>query len=807
MKLKLIIAGVILLLCCFRGYSQDNSFTGDKAIAALKSFFSNHSAEKAYLQFDKPYYAAGDTMYFKAYVTFGERHQLSALSGVLHVDLINTNNQIDKSIKLQLTNGLAWGDFLLPDSLPEGNYRVRAYTQLMRNDGDAAFFDRVIPVGSNQPKPIPESIIGGASANEKADLQFFPEGGNLVCGIRSKVAFKAINKNGKGIDVTGVVVDNNNNEAGNFTSAHLGTGYFYLKPEEGKSYIARLTYADGSQGAMKLPIAEPRGLVLIVNNDSVPVATVKVEANKACFTQNKGKDYTMVIYSGDMATTVTCKLDSPTIKLDIIKRRLRTGVAVITLFSPTSEPLSERLIFIQNYDQLAIDVNGDKKSYSPKNKVSIKLSVKNRADSAVMGHFSVSVIDEHKVKVNENTENTILTNLLLTSDLKGTVEEPDYYFTDIDDVKLRNLDLVMLTNGYRKFEWKALLNNDPRPVIYQAEKALEITGNAKMLSGKPIIKGPVSLIATGSGGILTDLTDAKGNFHFTNLVYMDSARFILQAVNAKGSNNTMLSYNADKPAPVLPFQNLQTTPADTDPGIKAYMKNAEKQQEQLNKQGLGKGTMLSEVKIKGRKLEPIVMSSRYGIADYILHGKDIRFGGQLSYRLMDRIPGVVITQHGLSAGAILRRNLHFRPKPMRIIMDDIEMPADFDLNSISTGSIDKIEVMSTTSDLDTDGALLITTKHGLQPEDMVSTGFLAIKANGFYKAREFYSPKYESTVSGKFADLRTTIYWNPEITTDKEGNATFEYYNADGTGSYRVVVEGIDEKGNLGRQVYKYKVE
>ena len=807
MKLKLIITCLIFLSCCFNGYSQDNSFSGDKVISSLKTFLSTNPAEKAYLQFDKPYYAAGDTMYFKAYVTFGERHQLSDISGVLHVDLINTNNKIDKSIKLQLINGLAWGDFFLPDSLPAGNYRVRAYTQLMRNDASPAFFDRTIPVGSNQTKRVPESMVGGTDVNKKADLQFFPEGGNMVCGISSKIAFKAIDKNGKGIDVTGVVLDNDNNKAGNFTSTHLGTGYFYLNPEEGKNYTARLTYADGSQGTVSLPNAKPEGLVLTVNNDSVPVATVKVEANKACFAENKGKNYTVAIYSAGIAVTVTCKLDSPVIKLDIIKRRLRTGVAIITLFSPAGEPLSERLMFIQNYDQLAIEVSGDKKNYPPRNKVSIKLSVKNRADSAVMGHFSVAVINESKVKINKDTENTILTDLLLTSDLRGEVEQPDYYFTAIDDEKLKNLDLVMLTNGYRRFEWKTVLNNDSPPGIYQAEKSLEINGVAKMVSGKPIIKGTVSLIAPGGGGILTGLTDAKGNFNFTNLVYMDSARFILQAVNLKGSNNTMLTYAGDKPAPVSPIQNSQTMLADADPGIRAYMENAEKQQEQLNMQGLGKGTMLSEVKIKGRKLEPMVMSGRYGIADHVLHGSDIGYGGQLSYKLMERIPGVAIVQNGLSARAMLRRSIHTTGKPMRIVVDDVEMPVNFDLNSLSTGSIDKIEDMATTGDPESDGALLITTKHGLQPEDMVSTGFLSIKPLGFYKAREFYSPKYESATAGKLADLRTTIYWNPEIITDKDGNATFEYYNADGTGNYRVVVEGIDDKGNLGHQAYRYKVE
>jgi hypothetical protein len=103
--------------------------------------------------------------------------------------------------------------------------------------------------------------------------------------------------------------------------------------------------------------------------------------------------------------------------------------------------------------------------------------------------------------------------------------------------------------------------------------------------------------------------------------------------------------------------------------------------------------------------------------------------------------------------------------------------------------------------------LIINTTFGLQPKDMVATGVLPIKVQGYYKAREFYSPKYDSNINYTHPDLRSTIYWKPELVTDQEGHASFDFYNADGTGTYRVVIEGIDEKGNIGRQVCRYRVE
>ena len=348
----------------------------------LGQFFSHNLFENAYLQFDKPYYAAGDTIYFKAYVTQGEEHKPSGLSGVLHVDLINPENKIDQSIKLRLDSGLTWGDFTLPDSLTAGNYRVRAYTQLMRNYGESDFFDKTIHVGSltNDEKNKNQVEEKLPELNKKPDLQFFPEGGNLVNGIRSKVAFKAIDANGSGVDAKGTILDNSNKEVCQFASTHLGMGYFLLNPEEGETYKAKLTFADGTQDTIDLPKPETSGITLTINNDSISKASVKIEANATYYQAHRNQEFLLVIYSGGMVVNVNCKLDTSIIDLGILKKLLHAGVTRITLFSPDGSPLCERLLFIRNRSQLNLQINADKTVYTKREKVNLQLFAKNRND-------------------------------------------------------------------------------------------------------------------------------------------------------------------------------------------------------------------------------------------------------------------------------------------------------------------------------------------------------------------------------------------------------------------------------------------
>ena len=243
--MKKIVPALFCVLCfCAPAFSQDAKapLSLDGIVSRLQTLSTTKATEKVYLHFDRTTYNAGDTAFFKAYLTLGEQHQLSKLSGVLHVDLVNPNDSLVKYIMLQVSNGLAWGDFALPLSLPKGVYRIKAYTKWMLNGADPNIFEQQVIVNGAVSQTRGLSARQTKIAN-KYDIQFFPEGGTFVNDIPAKLAFKAIDHSGMGADVKGVVVDNLNAEVTKFEARRLGMGLINITPVEGRTYKAKLTYA------------------------------------------------------------------------------------------------------------------------------------------------------------------------------------------------------------------------------------------------------------------------------------------------------------------------------------------------------------------------------------------------------------------------------------------------------------------------------------------------------------------------------------------------------------------------------------
>jgi hypothetical protein len=874
-----------------------------KIIAQLDKWRAEHPQEKVYLHFDKPYYAIGEDIWFKAYVTIGSEHKLSAYSETLNVELIDDKDSVKRSLKLPLTAGLTVGDFALADSMNEGNYRVRAYTNWMRNESDAYFFDKTITVVNgisnrvftktaytysslngkqkvnavitytdlngiayvNKPVSYEVEINGKSiargkgitddkgnltasftnnsavsitsghistevklddkhtvlksipvkSISNKVDVQFFPESGNLINGVFEKVAFKAVGADGLGVDVKGFVTDDQNNQVATLTQGHFGMGTLNFEPESGKTYKAHITYADGSEGIFDMPKAVDNGYLLSINSirdDRVFVSIIPGKNAGSGTASLSG--LTLIAQSGgELCYAGKSKDGATSFSAAIPKTKFPSGIIQFTLFSATGEPLNERLIFIQNPDQLKLAVTTEKQTYKTREKVTINLNAKTNEDKPVVGSFSASVIDESKVTIDETNESTIFSTLLLTSELKGYIEKPNYYFTNVSTETKANLDALMLTQGYHRFEWKQLLADKFTPIVFQPEKSLEVTGHLKTFGGKPVPNGKVTLFSTSGGTFIIDtVADANGKFTFKNLAFRDSLKFIIQARTAKDRKNLDITLDNIAPQPVGHNKNAPDIQVNINDGVSAYLLNSKMLFNEQVKYGLGNHTIvLKEVVIREKKENPFKNSSNLngpGNADQTLTSKDLQYGGaQLSQILQGRLTGVLF-RNGVPYSTRSPNS------PMQIVLDGTYVEADF-LDNLNVNDVATIEVLRSVGNTaiygfrGSGGVLLITTKRGGETVyNKYAPGIVTYAPKGYYKAREFYAPKYDDPKTNtQMQDLRSTIYWAPGLLTDKEGNTSMSFFNADAKGTYRVIIEGIDGEGNLGRQVYRYKVE
>jgi hypothetical protein len=819
---------IILPLAVFLVFLQSTAFCQNgadlisNAVSNLKALLTDHMKERAYLHFDRPYgcYVAGEIVYFKAYVFMGERHEPTALSNVLHVDLIDKNDVLLRSVSLQLAGGTGWGDFVLPDSLQKGVYRVRAYTQWMRNEKTPAYFDQFLSVSTLNGV---DRVAGNTAQGVKPDLQFFPEGGSLVAEVPSKIAFKAVGTNGLGVNVKGIVVDNDHKEVAKITTAHLGMGEFNFIPELGKTYQAMVAFGDGSQYTIQMPAVQQKGITLAVNTDDPSKLSITIRANRPYYKENVNKKYELLIYSSGSLKHYSPVLDNSILGLDLPAASLPTGIVKVSLLSETGEPLNERLVFVQNTDLLNLSISGSKPVYATRENVALSLNAKDKTGAPVNGSFSVSVVDESKILVDENEENSLLSYLLLTSELKGRIEKPNFYFANVTSETRADLDVLMLTQGFRRFDWKELEHNSlPADIVFSAEKEIDISGDLKTKSGDPVANCTVTLIAQGANGGVPEVqtTDNAGKFKFANVFVATGMKFILKTQSSSRKN---LVLNIDKAAdgPEINAANPLDAKYNASADILASLQN-NPGQGMLTASNSTTNLAINPVKVQEGPTKFNYRSSNIGgpgHADRVVLGDQIKNFTMLSTGLQGYLPQVQYNGGSpyLSSNITIGGAGGQGANLMLVMVDGIDMGIGYNVDLINPTSIEAIELLTGAnatiygSEAGA-GVLVITTRVSYGGEQAItkemSPGIFSIAPAGFYKAREFYAPKYEALNSGsKITDNRTTIFWKPDLLTDSGGNTTFSFNNSDGKGTYRVEIQGTDSKGNIGMQVLRYKVQ
>lgn len=647
------------------------------------------------------------------------------------------------------------------------------------------------------------------------DAQFFPEGGQLLAGVPNQVGFKAIKSSGLGIDVKGTIIDDQNNEITTFTSNFAGMGSFFMTPESGKNYKAKMTFKDGSIKTYNLPSTVASSIGIQVNSSSADDINFKIIATEEYFAANKEKTFFIVAQNSNVVLyAAKTALKNQVILAKIPKKNFPSGIAQITLFNEKGEPISERLTFVLHPTQLNIAVKTDLPTYKPRQKVKLSIDAKT-AGLPSTGDFSVAVIDEQKVPVDETNETTILSALLLTSDLTGFIERPNYYFTKTDEKKLAELDKLLLTQGFRRFSYKNILTGKFPQISYFPEEGINITGTLRDRTGMPIRKGAMRLMVPGKPISAETITSNMGVFNFKNLVFPDSSQVVVSAKYNANAANLMIMLDGSPMPGNSSNVNIANEVANIDTVLSSYLANSQKQYRFLR--------TLKTVEIKGAAVKKPSHSdhsalSALNMPEHVISGERITGCNFLLECLRTQATGLTFENDNF----YISRDFNQGSKvPVQIFLNG--MPIDVaGINGITPAEVEQVEIflrdpLGTVDRIyGTKGVMVINTKKApvgkkISKQELLDmlpkNNIITFNPLGYAKEREFYSPKYLPSTNYPNSDLRTTIYWNPKVVTDEKGILNFEFFNADGRGNYRVVVEGLDKDGNIGRTVYRYVVK
>ncbi|WP_179334443.1 TonB-dependent receptor [Winogradskyella costae] len=819
MRKGIIYCTLLLLLTSFvvRNDNNFNLLVKNK----LENYTKTKWPEKIYVQTDKLNYTLNDSIWFAAYLVNGVTHLKSTRSNVLYVELINNKDSIVDKKKLHVTDLSTKGDFTIKENWSSGKYILRAYTNYMRNENPNYFFQKKINIWSpdqlesfnilENNQAINETLI-----SEKPELNFYPEGGHLVDNVASKVAVKIENTISSDTEISGYITDNEANIVTNFKIIDIGLGLFSLKPIPNKNYVANLEL-NGIKYSYPLPKALPKGYNL---NAIYKSNNLLVDINSTTETGLSGA-YIMIHQRGKILYEKLLSETKNSYALRISANDIPDGVAHLTLFNADGNPVCERLVFIENKkNQGHIKIKNDTDIVGTKEKVTFLLNTEGLDKSFLSSQLSLSVRHVNTLSKNGSPEN-IKTWLLLNSDLRGEIKNPSSYFLESNDNKRQYLlDLVMLTNGWRRFTWQNLLYKDEKVNEYAIEKGIIISGNTKLLEKPYTLKPAYTSLTFLSNGINVQpaqKSGVDGKFSFGPFEFYDSIPIIIQSrlndFKSKDPNNRALQISVDDDIASPDVPKLKSMPLLKNDATN-YLKMTEYISD-VNFQYNPNSHNLDEVLVIGNKKEvkderdnEMDERSQFGFPSFRLDVEsDATLSGQSIQLLLSQLPGLTFDGTDFSS-----RGGSVNPK---FIVDDVEV----DIEDILYLTVDQVSFIDFYKGANaaiysnsSNGVIVVYTKIGsakVSKNTKRKPGIINFSAKGFYTAKEFYSPNYSNEMDKNFnADVRTTLYWNPNIRiTDQNTVEEISFFTGDIKGDYSIEIEGISESGIPLYQTSTFSVE
>lgn len=861
---------ITVLLGVLLYFSSLSAQTMQDTIIANFSLMERIPKEKLYLHLDKPFYGAGEKIWFKGYLVNAITHQNNAQSNFIITELINRSDSIVERKKIRRDSLGFHNAFTLPATLPAGDYYLRGYSNWMLNEDPDFFFSRNIKIGNSIDNTIVSSIEyqqeddthytakikftsnvqavfenttikylylengkiknkGKKKTDENGwisislpdlkspaarrievefddpqyiykrtfhlpvftndfDVKFFPEGGALLSIPHQNVAFKAQGADGFSKEVEGFLFNSKGDTLTNFRSEHNGMGIFTMNPVNNETYYVTVRTNDSITKRFDLPAIEPKGISIAMSHYK---QEIRYEIQKTEATEWPQKLFLLAHTRGKLAILQPI---NPKRTFGKMNDSLFTeGITHFMLIDEQGNALSERLIFVPDHKPNQWQITADQPTYGKREKVSLQIAAKDNEGNPVEGTFSVSITDRKSIQPDSLADN-ILSNLLLTSDLKGYVEDPAYYFLNQDARTLRSIDYLMMTHGWRRHKMENVLRTPSLNFTNYIEKGQTISGRIMGFFGANVKKGPICVLAPKYNIIATTETDEKGQF-IVNTSFRDSTTFLVQARTKKGFAGVDILMDPPQ-YPVAthkaPYFNGATT------FMEDYLMNT---RDQYYMEGGMRVYNLKEVTVTAKRERPSSKSIYTGgINTYTVEEDRLQGYGQTAFDAASRLPSVTITNGS---------EIHIRnnSEPAIIVIDDIvyEDASDI-LKDIQVSDMSSISLLRGADAVilgprASGGAVVITLKDPRNLPARPAQGIITYTPLGYSESVEFYHPTYDTPEkkNAQRSDFRSTVYWNPELRLDAEGKATIEYYTPDSTAPEDIIIEGVDKNGKVCR--------
>uniref|UniRef100_UPI0040293954 TonB-dependent receptor plug domain-containing protein n=1 Tax=Bacteroides thetaiotaomicron TaxID=818 RepID=UPI0040293954 len=861
---------ITVLLGVLLYFSSLSAQTMQDTIIANFSLMERIPKEKLYLHLDKPFYGAGEKIWFKGYLVNAITHQDNAQSNFIITELINRSDSIVERKKIRRDSLGFHNAFTLPATLPAGDYYLRGYSNWMLNEDPDFFFSRNIKIGNSIDNTIVSSIEyqqeddthytakikftsnvqavfenttikylylengkiknkGKKKTDENGwisislpdlkspvarrievefddpqyiykrtfhlpvftndfDVKFFPEGGALINIPHQNVAFKAQGADGFSKEVEGFLFNSKGDTLTNFRSEHNGMGIFTMNPVDNETYYVTVRTNDSITKRFDLPAIEPKGISIAMSHYK---QEIRYEIQKTEATEWPQKLFLLAHTRGKLAILQPI---NPKRTFGKMNDSLFTeGITHFMLIDEQGNALSERLIFVPDHKPNQWQITADQPTYGKREKVSLQIAAKDNEGNPVEGTFSVSITDRKSIQPDSLADN-ILSNLLLTSDLKGYVEDPAYYFLNQDARTLRSIDYLMMTHGWRRHKMENVLRTPSLNFTNYIEKGQTISGRIMGFFGANVKKGPICVLAPKYNIIATTETDEKGQF-IVNTSFRDSTTFLVQARTKKGFAGVDILMDPPQ-YPVATHKAPYLNGAATF--MEDYLMNT---RDQYYMEGGMRVYNLKEVTVTAKRERPSSKSIYTGgINTYTVEEDRLQGYGQTAFDAASRLPSVTITNGS---------EIHIRnnSEPAIIVIDDIvyEDASDI-LKDIQVSDMSSISLLRGADAVilgprASGGAVVITLKDPRNLPARPAQGIITYTPLGYSESVEFYHPTYDTPEkkNAQRSDFRSTVYWNPELRLDAEGKATIEYYTPDSTAPEDIIIEGVDKNGKVCR--------